>query len=121
MTRIVLIDDEESLRGALRRFLERLGYEVAEASDGSAGLKLLREQPAQLAITDIFMQGQGGLGTIREIRQEFPSLKIIAMSGGSSGPEDPLAVAKDMGANHVLSKPFDLATLGKVVAELLKQ
>src|SRR5712664_3132519 len=119
MTRIVLIDDEDSLRGAVRRFLERQGFEVAVARDGSAGLKLLREQPAQIVITDIFMEGQEGLGTIREMRREFPDLKIIAMSGGSSGPFDPLAVAQEMGASRVLSKPFDLATLGKIVAELL--
>jgi len=120
MIRIVVIDDEDSLRSALRRFLERLGFEVAEARDGTEGLKLLREGNAQVAITDIFMQGREGLETIRDIRREFPDLKIIAMSGGSAGPLDPLVLARELGANRVLSKPFDLATLGKVVAELLK-
>jgi two-component system chemotaxis response regulator CheY len=116
--RIVLIEDEDAIRGALRRYLEREGYEVADAPEGGAGLVLLREKPAALVITDIFMEGREGLETIREIRREFPETRIIAMSGGSDAL-DPLAFAEALGASRVLAKPFDLAELGKAVAEVL--
>src|SRR5437899_1763589 len=118
--RIVLIDDEDSLRAALRRYLERTGYEVAEAQEGAAGLKLLREAPAALVITDIFMEGREGLETIRAMRREFPKVKIIAMSGGGTdSPLDPLTMAQQLGASRVLNKPFSLEEMGKAVEDLV--
>src|SRR2546422_179515 len=82
VARILVMDDDELLRGALRVVLEAAGYEVIEAADGNAGLRLEREQSADLVLVDIFMPERDGLEVIRALRTEIPQPKIIAMSGG---------------------------------------
>src|SRR5467141_2224873 len=58
VARILVMDDDELLRGALRVALEAAGYEVMDAADGNAGLRLQREQGADLVLVDIFMPGR---------------------------------------------------------------
>src|SRR6266480_7062891 len=82
VARILVMDDDELLRGALRVVLEAAGYEVIEAADGDAGLRLQREQAADLVLVDIFMPERDGLEVIRALRAEIPEPKIISMSGG---------------------------------------
>src|SRR6266545_3674360 len=60
MARIIVIDDQAAVRGAVRRALETAGHEVLEAGDGDVGLRLLAEHGADLVITDIFMPGPDG-------------------------------------------------------------
>jgi len=74
------MDDDELLRGALRVVLEGVGYEVLEAADGEAGLRLQRERAAELVLVDIFMPERDGLEVIKALRVESPEAKIIAMS-----------------------------------------
>src|SRR5882724_4831199 len=82
VARILVMDDDALLRGALRVALEAAGYEVLEAGDGDAGLRLQREQGADLVLVDIFMPQRDGLEVIRALRAETPQTKIVAMSGG---------------------------------------
>jgi CheY-like chemotaxis protein len=108
MKRILLIDDDDDLRPMIRKILERAGYDVVEAPDGKEGLRLFRLDPADLVLTDIYMPEKEGLETIRELRIDFPSVKIIAMSGGSgkTGGFSSLNFAAKFGAIHTISKPF---------------
>jgi DNA-binding response OmpR family regulator len=85
MSRILVIDDDEQIRGMLRQVLGCEGYEVVEASNGKDGMALFRAAPADLVISDILMPEQEGLQTIRELRREFPTVKIITISGGGPG------------------------------------
>ena len=78
---ILVVDDEISIRRLLAKALESDGYDVIEASDGEEGMKLFRENPADLIITDIVMPKKGGHDFINEILEEFPDVKIIAISG----------------------------------------
>ena len=64
MESILLIDDDEALRVALRLALERVGYSVVVARDGREGVQLFRHLPPDLIITDIVMEGQDGIETI---------------------------------------------------------
>src|SRR6267378_6795934 len=82
VARILVMDDDELLRGALRVALEAAGYEVVEAANGDEGLRLQREQGADLVLVDIFMPERDGLEVIRALRAETPQTKIVAMSGG---------------------------------------
>jgi CheY-like chemotaxis protein len=82
LTTVLVIDDNEDIRALLRRVLEREGYSVSEASDGMAGTRLYRSQPADVIITDIVMPDQEGIQTIMELLRDFPAAKIIAISGG---------------------------------------
>src|SRR5436853_3553427 len=106
MARILVIDDDALLRGAIRVVLESAGYEVIEAGDGDAGLRLHREPGADLVVVDLFMPERDGLEVIRAVRAEAPQAKIIAMSGGSSLQLDLLDAAPAFGASGTLQKPF---------------
>ncbi|RLB31609.1 MAG: response regulator, partial [Deltaproteobacteria bacterium] len=81
MKKILVIDDDEQIRHILRRFLERAGYEVLEASNGQEGMALYRKEGPELVITDIIMPKKEGMETIMDMKGEFPKAKIIAISG----------------------------------------
>ena len=74
MALILIIDDEPQIRSMLKLMLERDGYEVAEAPDGIEGLRVYRQKPADLIITDLIMPNKDGIGMIIELKKEFPEL-----------------------------------------------
>ncbi len=120
MASILVIDDEDDVRALLVAFLTRLGHSVRQADDGAVGVKMNRAQPADLVITDLIMPTQEGLGTIRELRKINPAVRIIAMSGGfATDPKLYLDMAKKLGADRVLRKPFLLPDLQSAVQETL--
>ena len=84
MARVLIIDDDVTLRQALTKHLERAGHEVRQAADGDAGIRANERHAADVVIVDIFMPGQGGLQTIGRLRREWPAVKIVAMSGVKS-------------------------------------
>lgn len=121
MASILIIDDEEQMRTALCSLLEGSGYEVISASDGKEGLKLYHEKPTDLIITDLIMPEKEGIETIMELKRISPDVKIIAISGGGhNDPEDYLPLAKQLGAQRTIAKPFGGEELLKAVRELLK-
>ena len=122
MARILIIDDEPQIRSMLKLMLEREGYEIVEASDGVAGIKIYRQNPADLIITDLIMPNKDGIGMIIDLKKEFPDVKIIAMSGGGlNKPDGYLKGAKKLGAACTLTKPIDREEMLKAVREILKE
>ncbi len=122
MKRILVIDDDDQVRRMIRQMLERAGYEVTDAPDGEIGVRMHRAEPVDLIITDIFMPEKEGLETIRELRRDFPDIKIIAISGGgSTGAFSYLPLAKSFGALDTISKPFDRSELLDSVKRLLDE
>lgn len=121
MKRILLIDDDSEVRRFLRVSLERAGYHVLEADNGKAGIELFRRAPVDLVVSDIFMPEKEGIETIRELRGEFPELKILAVSGGIPGldPEYYLKMARKLGADASLEKPFNQKQFLESIYELL--
>jgi CheY-like chemotaxis protein len=122
MARILLIDDDDQFRMLLRRMLEKAGYsDIEEAKDGGLGVKLFRQRPFDLVITDIIMPDKEGLETIMELTGDYPQIKIIALSGGGRvGPHGYLEMAKRLGASRTLAKPFNYSDFLDVVQDLLK-
>ncbi len=107
MARILIIDDERQVRELLRDILEEAGYDVAEASDGQEAMKIQKSEPAELIITDLIMPEKEGIETIRELKQSYPDVRIIAMSGGGVvGPDSYLKIAQGVGAIWTFSKPI---------------
>ena len=127
MARILVIEDEEDSRAIVQQALESDGHEVIPAADGAEGLALQRKNPADLVITDIFMPEKEGIETIHELKQEFPRVKIIAMSGGGTGGrsssvlESLSTTANALGIDAFLPKPFDCRTLRESVRHVLQQ
>jgi DNA-binding NtrC family response regulator len=122
MGRILIVEDDKSVRELLREILRRAGHEVEAAGNGKEAIALYNDSPADLIITNILMPEKEGLETIQELRREDPDIKIIAISGGGQiGPADYLEVARRFGAMRTFSKPFDRKDLLKAVSELLEQ
>lgn len=120
MARILIIEDNPQLRKMLRQMLEKEGHTILEAEDGKVGCKTFRESPADLIITDLFMPVQDGLETIVNLKEDFPALKVIAISGGTRGGTfDFLPIAKSLGAVETLKKPFSYEDLLKTVVRVL--
>ncbi|MGH6930428.1 MAG: response regulator, partial [Dongiaceae bacterium] len=83
--RLLVIDDDELVRATLVDMLQTAGFEVITAGNGRIGLELLETTSVAAIITDILMPEQEGLETIREARRRYPSIRILAISGGGAG------------------------------------
>lgn len=120
MARILIVDDEPLVCEIVRETLDRTGHETVTAGNGDEGLKAYRENPTDIVITDIFMPEKEGLEMIRDLRQEYPGVKIIAMSGGSPIKDvDVFRWAKFGGADYALEKPVKRQDLLRVVGDCL--
>lgn len=109
---VLVIDDDASVRAAVRRFLEREGYEVTESSSGREALARLREGAAvQLVVTDLKMKDGSGGWLLAQLGYEFPVLlpRTLVMSGDAGGT----AAAHVVARWHcpILPKPFGAAAL----------
>ena len=120
MCRIILIDDDIELLRQMVTAFHSAGYKVRAAPDGQVGLAHFMAEPSDLVVTDIIMPNREGIETIVELRKASPSVKVIAISGGyRAGPEDFLQLARHVGADGALAKPFRLAKLLAMAAQLL--
>lgn len=120
MSRILVIDDNTSMREAVCEMLQQAGYETVPVENGRFAAQIHRSEPVDLIITDLFMPDTDGLEIIYQFRHEFPDVKIIAVSGGGSrGLVELLSVAKKMGAQRAIMKPFAWEDLLGAVQELL--
>lgn len=121
MSRILVIDDEQPLRRVLRTILERAGHTVLEAADGREGMELFRQAPTDVVVTDIFMPEKDGMQILMDLKRVATKPKIIAISGGDPrGLLDLKPAARFLGADRVLTKPFDAQTFLLTVEEVLK-
>jgi DNA-binding response OmpR family regulator len=120
MSRILVVDDNTSMREAVCEMLQHAGYQAVSVENGRLAAQIHRNDPVALIITDLFMPDTDGLEIIYQFRHEFPTVKIIAVSGGGSrGLVELLAVAKKMGAHRALMKPFSFEELIGAVEEVL--
>lgn len=118
MRRIILAEDDESMRGFLERALTRAGYDVVSFNNGVEALERLKEEPFTLLLTDIVMPRMDGIELARRASELDPDLKImfitgfaaVTLSNSSEAPNDA----------RVLSKPFHLKDLVDEVEQLLE-
>lgn len=121
--RILVIDDDPSVRDVMEKMLSSEGFEVRTASDGLEGMRLIKsDSEIDLVITDMIMPEKEGIETIRELKRDFPHIRILALSGGGRGSADwYLDLAAKMGADSVLKKPFVKQELVEAVQNLLEK
>jgi CheY-like chemotaxis protein len=93
--RILLVDDEPSIRMSMAFILTQLGYRVRSAAEGFSALRAIREEMPDILITDLNMPGMSGFELLSVIWRRFPSIQKIAMSGAYSGYVVPSGVAAD--------------------------
>ncbi len=119
VSRVLVIDDEAAVRASVCGVLSDVGYSVAEAGNGVAGVDCLRSSAADAVVMDIYMPLRDGFETIRELRRVAPQVRIIAISGGTRGDFDPLKAAEMLGADRALRKPFAVEELLAALTEVL--
>ncbi len=112
---ILVIEDDEAVRGLFRAILEPVGYLIQEASTGWEGIRRFRESPADLVMTDIDMPHGDGVDIIRQLRADYPAVKILAVSG-SKGADELRSEAQHLGADAMLPKPVGVDELRVAVA-----
>ena len=120
MAKILIIDDDPSILTMLKKMLEKAGYEVDTASNGSEGLKKIESCPPDLLVTDIVMPEKEGLELICYLKGKNPGLKIVAISGGGRfNYEGYLTGAKLLGADLIFQKPLVHKEFVQAVSDLI--
>lgn len=114
---ILVIDDERDICELVQLTLEDLGFDVLLAHSGEDGLQLIRSRgnEIQLLLLDLAMPGLSGVGVLDRVKQEFPSVPVIIMSGYVTDKSE-VAV---LGASDVLQKPFLLSDIEDRVKSVL--
>jgi CheY-like chemotaxis protein len=119
-TDVLVIEDDAIMRDALAEWLEAAGYGVRKAADGSAGLAAVKLAAPALVVTDISMPRTNGATVIPALKQGYPEIPVIAISGlFNSGHGMSADAAIALGAARALAKPFKRADLLRAVSELL--
>jgi len=121
MASILLVEDDDQLRGELKKLLINSGYEVWEAPNGKGVCEMYRQNRFDLVITELVMPEKEGMELITDLRRLDKNARIIAMAGAEAGRE--LAyfrIARKLGAQHTLSRPFALPEFLRVVSLALE-
>jgi two-component system KDP operon response regulator KdpE len=107
--KVLIVDDEPSIRRAIRTTFGTLGFDISEAMNGEQALPLLRAANFDAVLLDLNMPGMGGLEACREIRRQFPRIAVLMLTVRDS--EDDKVEALDAGADDYVTKPFPVREL----------
>ena len=122
MKSVLVVDDEPGMREMVKQLLLNEGYHVLEASNGKHVMEFMKNETPELVITDIIMEEMDGVAIILEIRENYPDVKIIAMSGGKKiSSEDYLESASGLGTDRIFTKPFALSDMLNAIKELIEE
>ena len=116
--KILVIDDDSSLRRVLEYNLQQEGYDVYTAADGDAGLQLFAEKSPAVVITDLKMPGKSGFEVLSAIKENSPATVVIVLT--AFGAIDTAVEAMKLGAFHYLTKPFNREELKVTVLKALQ-
>lgn len=119
MARILLTEDDDSVRTFVKRALELDGHEITEAEDGGIALEILSEQHGafDLLLSDIMMPVMDGIALALAVARDFPGLTILLMTGFADQRER--AFGLDALVSDVVSKPFTLSEIRAAVGRTL--
>ena len=107
--RVLVVDDEEPHAHAVAESLERVGYDCVVATSGSEGLRLIEEQVFDIVITDLIMEGVGGMEVLAKAKRELPDAEVVILTGHSTIKA--AVSAMQAGASTYLTKPLDISEL----------
>jgi excisionase family DNA binding protein len=102
--RVLVADDDVSIRELLMRIFAAVEYKVETVPDGRAAISQLRARPFDLVVTDLQMPGVGGLELAREAKRLWPAIKVVVVTGFPS--QDTAIEAVNIGVDGYLTKPF---------------
>jgi len=107
--KVLIVDDDPSIRRALHTTFGTLGFDIAEAVNGEQAIPLLRASNFHAVLLDVNMPGMGGIQTCREIRRQFPQLAVLMLTVRNE--EDDKIEALEAGADDYVTKPFPIREL----------
>jgi DNA-binding NtrC family response regulator len=117
--RILIVEDRDSLRRLLERALAQEGYEVLSAADGREGIRLARESPVDLVLTDLMLPEASGLEVLAASRAAHPRVPVVVLTG--FGTVGSAVEAMKLGAYDFLEKPVELDDLARLVERALAE
>ena len=118
VARILVIDDDASVRGLLESVLQTDGHEVKVAASAMEGFAMLREARIEMVITDLNMPDTNGLEVVSVVQQDFPATKVIIVSGDTN-EYIPLQIEPLRDSIALVPKPFDVSALLGTVHRVL--
>ncbi|MDT7604091.1 MAG: two-component system, NtrC family, response regulator PilR [Acidobacteriota bacterium] len=118
MANILIVDDEQGMRQLLSLVFGRTGHKVRAAENGLRALTLLREQSADLIISDVRMPDMDGIALLREARQLLPDVAVVMMTAFAT--VETAREAFKLGADDFIQKPFDVDELKLIVEKALE-
>ncbi|MCH8955357.1 response regulator [candidate division KSB1 bacterium] len=107
--RILIVEDDSEFRRSLKRILQKAGYHVSSASNGSQASEMLNKRVYPLILLDLHMQGKSGLELLHEVKGKTPESKVIMITVDDSA--DNYSEAMSTGAFAVLQKPLKMKKL----------
>jgi CheY-like chemotaxis protein len=119
VARILVVDDDDNMRGLIRTILERRGHVVSEARNGLEGLARCDETRPDLIVTDVVMPGIGGLAMLSELQRRQSPPKVLMVSGKRFQAEDEWSVLAAGGMVGFMEKPFTPVQLAQSVHALI--
>jgi CheY-like chemotaxis protein len=119
MPRVLVVDDEPSVRDLLRVNLELEGYDVVAASGGAEALELVASEHPDAVVCDLMMPGVDGMTVLRTLRGDPKTSKIPFVVVSAKAMRSDIKVALEAGADRYITKPFDPQDLVDAVAEVL--
>lgn len=114
-TSILVVEDEENIRTALTRWFELRGFDAEQACDGLEAVQMCDSKRYDIITMDLEMPRMNGVQAIGQIREKYPDIPIVVLTGYLSHTEE----SSLAGASRVLAKPMPLRELEKVVRELI--
>jgi CheY-like chemotaxis protein len=118
MSKILVIDDEQSIRDLLDRLLRRKGYDVVLAASGQKGLECFRRERPDVIVLDLKMPEMDGLTVLRQVRSLNRSQPVIVLTGSRTAEMEQQVRA--LGVTEYIAKGFSLHLLGDALKRLLK-
>lgn len=119
MERILLVEDEDSIRGFLKINLQRNDLEVIEAATGEEGIKLAKSMKPQVAILDVMLPGIDGFMVCSKLRSDFPNMGIVMLT--AKGQDMDKIMGLEYGADDYIVKPFNPLEVVLRVKALLRR
>ncbi len=119
LAKLLVVDDEDSIRNALTRYLSGRGYSVGEAANGEEALAVLRADSYDLMLLDVHMPGMSGIDLVPEALDEEPELAILMLSAVTDAST--AAACMQRGAFDYLTKPIELTDLSNAIERSLKR
>jgi ATP-dependent Lon protease len=117
--RLLVVDDEEITRNNLQHVLEKEGYQVVPAADGTEALQQLEKSPFDAVLSDLLMLKVGGMELLQKVKDRYPQTEVVIITGYATVPSAVEALQK--GAYHYLAKPLKIDEVRRTVRQALEK